>query len=173
MLVPSDACLNHELKVFHTILSNVGQLHIMDCLLNSKSQFIVPHSCSKLPTDISVPSGGSLTVDQWLLLATIYGPIAVHFTKLAAFQPHYLVINRSPSCGASLCLSMVIMQSRIGGSQRSQKLKQRRVMRMLKKQTIAIPLQRLRSQGRRHTLLPRPDLFKSGLPPLRPRRWKS
>ena len=31
----------------------------------------------KLPTDIGMPSGGSLTADQWLLLSTIYGPIVV------------------------------------------------------------------------------------------------
>jgi len=35
--------------------------------------------------DIGVPSGGSLTADQWLLLATIYGPIAVHLSMIAAF----------------------------------------------------------------------------------------
>jgi len=38
---------------------------------------MVPSSCGKLPTDIGVPSGGSLTADQWLLLATVYGPIVV------------------------------------------------------------------------------------------------
>ena len=27
--------------------------------------------------DIGVPSAGSLTTNQWLLLATVYGPVAV------------------------------------------------------------------------------------------------
>jgi hypothetical protein len=40
-------------------------------------KFIVPVSCGRLPTDIGMPSGGSLTADQWLLLATAYGPIIV------------------------------------------------------------------------------------------------
>jgi len=30
--------------------------------------------------DIGVPSGGSLTADQWLLLATVYGPIVVRIS---------------------------------------------------------------------------------------------
>ncbi|KIK33063.1 hypothetical protein CY34DRAFT_27105 [Suillus luteus UH-Slu-Lm8-n1] len=44
--------------------------------------FIVPVSCSRLPTDIGMPSGGSLTADQWLLLATAYGPIILWSTCL-------------------------------------------------------------------------------------------
>jgi hypothetical protein len=50
---------NHELTKLHELLAD----------------FVVPVSCGKLPIDISVPSGGSLTADQWLLLATVYGPI--------------------------------------------------------------------------------------------------
>jgi hypothetical protein len=46
-------------------------------MLNLNPQFIVPTSCGKLPMDIGMPSGGSLTADQWLLLATVYGPIVV------------------------------------------------------------------------------------------------
>ncbi|KAF8834357.1 hypothetical protein BDN67DRAFT_1016592 [Paxillus ammoniavirescens] len=41
------------------------------------ADFIIPGSCGKLPTDIGMPSGGSLTADQWLLLATVYGPIII------------------------------------------------------------------------------------------------
>ncbi|KAG1886831.1 uncharacterized protein F5891DRAFT_922731, partial [Suillus fuscotomentosus] len=52
---------NHELDIFHDMLAD----------------FIVPGSCGKLPMDISMPSGGSLTADQWLLLATVYGPIII------------------------------------------------------------------------------------------------
>ncbi|KIO00975.1 hypothetical protein M404DRAFT_29181 [Pisolithus tinctorius Marx 270] len=52
--------LNHELRIFHNILAD----------------FEIPTSCGKLPTDISIPARGSLTADQWLLLATVYGPIA-------------------------------------------------------------------------------------------------
>ncbi|KIK79291.1 hypothetical protein PAXRUDRAFT_71203, partial [Paxillus rubicundulus Ve08.2h10] len=37
----------------------------------------IPGSCGKLPTDIGMPSGGSLTADQWLLLSTVYGPIII------------------------------------------------------------------------------------------------
>ncbi|KAL4067434.1 hypothetical protein V8B97DRAFT_2025005 [Scleroderma yunnanense] len=52
---------NHELQVFHNLLAD----------------FEIPMSCEKLPTDISIPAGGSLTADQWLLLATVYRPIAI------------------------------------------------------------------------------------------------
>ncbi|KAG1846632.1 hypothetical protein F4604DRAFT_1688312 [Suillus subluteus] len=52
---------NHELNTFHDMLAD----------------FIVPGSSGKLPTDIGMPSGGSLTADQWLLLATVYGPIII------------------------------------------------------------------------------------------------
>ncbi|KAG2141058.1 hypothetical protein DEU56DRAFT_734574 [Suillus clintonianus] len=52
---------NHELETFHNMLAD----------------FVVPRSCGKLPTDIGMPSGGSLTADQWLLLATVYGPIVI------------------------------------------------------------------------------------------------
>ncbi|KAG1727380.1 uncharacterized protein EDB91DRAFT_1086451 [Suillus paluster] len=31
----------------------------------------------QLPTNIGMPSSGSLTADQWLLLATIYGPVII------------------------------------------------------------------------------------------------
>ncbi|KIJ15288.1 hypothetical protein PAXINDRAFT_11826 [Paxillus involutus ATCC 200175] len=40
-------------------------------------KFVIPGSSGKLPTDIGMPSGGSLTTDQWLLLSTIYGPIII------------------------------------------------------------------------------------------------
>ncbi|KAI6015498.1 hypothetical protein BKA83DRAFT_4061063, partial [Pisolithus microcarpus] len=52
---------NYELTTLHNMLSD----------------FIIPSSCGKLPTDIGIPAGGSLTADQWLLLATVYGPIVV------------------------------------------------------------------------------------------------
>ncbi|KAG2052952.1 hypothetical protein BDR06DRAFT_972639 [Suillus hirtellus] len=54
----------HELQMLHKMLANYGHI-----------KFIVPGSCGQLPTDIGMPSGGSLTADQWLLLATAYGPI--------------------------------------------------------------------------------------------------
>jgi hypothetical protein len=38
---------------------------------------VLPGSCGKLPKEIGMPAGGSLTADQWLLLATVYGPIVV------------------------------------------------------------------------------------------------
>ncbi|KAG1736838.1 uncharacterized protein EDB91DRAFT_1055457 [Suillus paluster] len=52
---------NHELTAFHEMLAN----------------FTLPSSCGKLPKDIGMPSGGSLTADQWLLLSTVYGPIVI------------------------------------------------------------------------------------------------
>ncbi|KIM52664.1 hypothetical protein SCLCIDRAFT_11799 [Scleroderma citrinum Foug A] len=52
---------NHELTMFHNMLAD----------------FITPGTCGKLPTDIGTPAGGSLSADQWLLLATVYGPIIV------------------------------------------------------------------------------------------------
>ncbi|KAI6020536.1 hypothetical protein EDC04DRAFT_2901678 [Pisolithus marmoratus] len=45
-------------------------------LTNAFFKFEIPTSCGKLPTDIGIPAGGSLTADQWLLLTTVYGPIA-------------------------------------------------------------------------------------------------
>jgi hypothetical protein len=38
-----------------------------------------------------VPSGGSLTADQWLLLATVYGPIVVRASIL--FSSPLLIVN--------------------------------------------------------------------------------
>ncbi|KIM51792.1 hypothetical protein SCLCIDRAFT_18301 [Scleroderma citrinum Foug A] len=52
---------NHELRILHELLAD----------------FEVPVHCGKLPTDIGTPAGGSLTADQWLLLATLYGPIVI------------------------------------------------------------------------------------------------
>ncbi|KAI6029294.1 hypothetical protein BKA83DRAFT_4047631, partial [Pisolithus microcarpus] len=52
---------NYELTTFHNMLSD----------------FIIPSSCGKLLMDIGIPASGSLTANQWLLLATIYGPIVV------------------------------------------------------------------------------------------------
>ncbi|KAL4078647.1 hypothetical protein V8B97DRAFT_2021036 [Scleroderma yunnanense] len=52
---------NHELWVFHNLLAD----------------FKIPVSCGKLPMDIGIPAGRSLTTDQWLLPATIYRPIAI------------------------------------------------------------------------------------------------
>lgn len=50
-------------------------------------KFQVPGSCGKLPTDIGNPAGGSLTSDQWLLLATLYGPIVVGIIWTLSFIP--------------------------------------------------------------------------------------
>ncbi|KAG0705870.1 hypothetical protein DFH29DRAFT_996311 [Suillus ampliporus] len=41
------------------------------------ANFTLPSACGKLPKDIGMPSGGSLTADQWLLLSTVYGPIVI------------------------------------------------------------------------------------------------
>lgn len=37
----------------------------------------MPAELGRLPSLIGIPAGGSLTADQWLLLATVVGPIAV------------------------------------------------------------------------------------------------
>ncbi|KIK16848.1 hypothetical protein PISMIDRAFT_25032 [Pisolithus microcarpus 441] len=44
---------------------------------SSTCKFIIPSSCGKLLMDIGIPASGSLTANQWLLLATIYGPIVI------------------------------------------------------------------------------------------------
>ncbi|KAJ7126601.1 hypothetical protein C8R43DRAFT_897637 [Mycena crocata] len=51
----------HELRVFHEMLAS----------------FTLPTVCGKLPKEMGLTSGGSLTADQWLLLATVCGPIIV------------------------------------------------------------------------------------------------
>jgi len=40
-------------------------------------QFKMPPYLGRLPTLMGIPAGGSLTADQWLLMATVVGPIAV------------------------------------------------------------------------------------------------
>ncbi|KAI6036714.1 hypothetical protein BKA83DRAFT_4041526, partial [Pisolithus microcarpus] len=55
-------------------------------LHNMLSDFVIPSSCGKLPTDISIPTGGSLTADQWLLLATVYGPLIRRLQQVVAKQ---------------------------------------------------------------------------------------
>jgi hypothetical protein len=51
-------------------------------------QFVVSAACGNLPTNIGIPSGGSLTADQWLLLSTIYSGshncpnVCMFFTKV-------------------------------------------------------------------------------------------
>ncbi|THH26684.1 hypothetical protein EUX98_g7505 [Antrodiella citrinella] len=51
----------HELRVLHELLAD----------------FSLPYQLGKLPKDIGIPAGGSLTADQWKLLAIVYGPIIV------------------------------------------------------------------------------------------------
>ncbi|KAJ7508235.1 hypothetical protein B0H11DRAFT_1902552 [Mycena galericulata] len=41
------------------------------------ANFTLPGVCGKLPKELGLTSGGSLTADQWLLLATVYGPIVI------------------------------------------------------------------------------------------------
>jgi hypothetical protein len=49
-----------------------------------------------------VPSGGSLTADQWLLLATVYGPIVVRASVLFS-SPHLIPNPQVPQLwGSSL-----------------------------------------------------------------------
>lgn len=37
----------------------------------------MPAYLGRLPALVGEPAGGSLTADQWMLLATVVGPIAV------------------------------------------------------------------------------------------------
>src|ERR1700691_5077153 len=55
---------------------------------------------------MGVPAGGSLTADQWFLMATIVGPIAVHtFISLHPLCEGYIKItNRSRKFGTITCL---------------------------------------------------------------------
>ena len=40
-------------------------------------QFQMPSYLGRLPALIGEPAGGSLTADQWLLMATVVAPVAV------------------------------------------------------------------------------------------------
>jgi len=40
-------------------------------------KFIMPAELGRLPNMIGTPAGGSLTADQWLLLAVVVAPVAV------------------------------------------------------------------------------------------------
>ena len=81
---------NHELNLFHKLLADISTLLCSPTMsAELDKQFIVPSSCGKLPTDIGEPSGGSLTADQWLLLATVYGPIVVrNSSRFYSFVSH-------------------------------------------------------------------------------------
>ncbi len=94
-----------------------------------------------------------------MLLATVYGPIAVRATTITVFLSHLLNI-RSLSYGANLY------------STQSQVSKGRRNVRMPRRQITVMPSQRLKSWAKKHMQLSRPDLLKNGQPPPRPKRWK-
>ena len=140
--------------------------------LNSNIQFIVLVSCGKLLTNIGVLSSGSLMADQWLLLATVYGPIVVCLALITLFMPQFLV-NRSPSFGADPYSIMLMTRYNYDGSPQLQRLKLIRNVRMPRKRRITTCSQRLRSSGKSPMQLSRPDLCRSGLLPSRPRKWKS
>src|SRR6266576_6618766 len=106
-----------------------------------------------------------------MLLATVYGPIAVHAITITVFLSHLLNI-RSLSYGANLYSSTVITWHHLGGSPQSQVSKGRRNVRMPRRQITVMPSQRLKSWAKKHMQLSRPDLLKNGWPPPRPKRWK-
>ncbi|KAI0668702.1 hypothetical protein C8Q78DRAFT_1097701 [Trametes maxima] len=60
---------NHELRVLHDMLRD----------------FSVPSSAGKLPKDIGTPAGGSLTADQWRLLALIELFIGLNLERSHSF----------------------------------------------------------------------------------------
>ena len=70
----------HELEFLHSLLENVSLinpflLYSSDILCTLK--FTVPVHLASLPTAVGEPAGGSLTADQWLLMATVFGPVTV------------------------------------------------------------------------------------------------
>ncbi|KAG1822044.1 uncharacterized protein BJ212DRAFT_1297293 [Suillus subaureus] len=64
-----------------------------NCKLNTfhkmLADFTVPGLCGKFPMDIGMPLGGSLTTDQWLLLATVYGLIINHVAMISKFNTEH------------------------------------------------------------------------------------
>lgn len=40
-------------------------------------QLFLPANVGRLPTMVGEPAGGSLTADQWMILATVIGPLVV------------------------------------------------------------------------------------------------
>ncbi|KAG1727629.1 hypothetical protein EDB19DRAFT_1642914, partial [Suillus lakei] len=91
---------NHELTKFHEMIAD----------------FVIPSSCGKLPTDIGMPSGGSLTVDQWLLLSTVYGPIIVSSTPYTRTEKKARNAQKVPSFDLVLvtCLQTLSLQKLSG-----------------------------------------------------------
>ncbi|KAG2046041.1 hypothetical protein BDR06DRAFT_977775 [Suillus hirtellus] len=59
----------------HNLFLGLVKTHFYNIWVQGK--FTLPSSCGKLPNDIGMPSGGSLTADQWLLLSTVYSPIVI------------------------------------------------------------------------------------------------
>jgi hypothetical protein len=49
----------------------------------------MPSYLGRLPSLIGIPAGGSLTADQWLLMVTVVGPIAV--SRLRSFISRLLM----------------------------------------------------------------------------------
>ncbi|KAF8887304.1 hypothetical protein BD779DRAFT_1470716 [Infundibulicybe gibba] len=64
-------CPKHELLVLHKMLDD----------------FVLPGTSGKLPKEIGIPAGGSLTADQWLLLSTVFSPIIIP-QLWSACMPH-------------------------------------------------------------------------------------
>ncbi|KAI0054356.1 hypothetical protein BV25DRAFT_1951632 [Artomyces pyxidatus] len=56
------------------ILRKTKELNVLHQML---AEFEIPGYLGRLPTLVGIPAGGSLTADQWLLLATVVGPIAI------------------------------------------------------------------------------------------------
>ncbi len=44
-----------------------------------------------LPSAVGEPVGGSLTADQWMLLATIFGPVTVSLSGMSSGCNHLCV----------------------------------------------------------------------------------
>ncbi|KAG1907550.1 uncharacterized protein F5891DRAFT_974250 [Suillus fuscotomentosus] len=88
----------------YTQLSHLPYFNIVEQVIIDPMHNLFLGSCGKLPMDIGMPSGGSLTADQWLLLSTVYGPIIIpqlwstclpSDTDNQILQQHFAMIQRS------------------------------------------------------------------------------
>jgi hypothetical protein len=52
---------------------------------------MMPSYLGRLPALISEPAGGSLTADQWLVMATVVAPIAVSLFELLLSHASWLI----------------------------------------------------------------------------------
>ena len=122
-----------ELRMLHQILKEVSLSDYTTPLPTHSMvlQFTMPSYLGRLPTLVGIPAGGSLTADQWMLMATVIGPIAVS-TCYSGVPDHNSHAYRFHASGMS---SWLIQKphdnsghhgSRQGPTERRRPMKQRR-----------------------------------------------